>query len=682
MNSNFNVPSEILAEVKRLHEKINHANYLYYVKDTPDISDAEYDALMKRLIEIENLYPSLITPDSPTQRVGAKPQTEFAVHTHIMPMLSLANANSDEELKAFDARVKKFLKYSDSEKIEYICELKLDGLAVSLTYIDGILTSGATRGDGTQGENITENIKTIKSIPLRLMSDNLLYNIPNLVEIRGEIILTHEEFKRINDERTLNGEPVFSNPRNAAAGSVRQLDPSVTSKRKLTMFCYGIGACDGLEMKSQEDVLKNLSAWGLKVNPNTKVCNGIDEVSKYITEWKEKRLTLNYDTDGVVVKVNSRELQDSLGNVARSPRWAVAYKYPAMQAVTKINNIRMQVGRTGSLTPVADLEPVIVGGVKVSHATLHNENEIKRKDIKIGDMVVVQRAGDVIPEVVSVLTEKRTGDEIDFVMPNRCPECGGEVIKPEGEAVARCINSDCPALVRQRIIHFVSRPAMNIDGVGPAIIDQLLDNNLIKDPADLYLLKEEDISKLERMAEKSASNTINAIQQSKKASLERLIYALGIRHVGERTALVLADIFGNIDNLIAATEEELSEINDIGPVMAKSIVDYFANEDNIELINKLKAVGINPTKENKASKGTFEGKTFVFTGTLQHFTRDEAEKIVLSLGGKASSSVSSKTDFLVAGEKAGSKLEKAQSLGVNIISEEDFKNMLKEAGEL
>ncbi|MCL5104676.1 MAG: NAD-dependent DNA ligase LigA [Armatimonadetes bacterium] len=678
------IPPEVRNEIEDLRRKLNLANYLYYVKDQPEISDAEYDTLMRRLMELEAEYPQAITPDSPTQRVGATPQAEFAVYAHVVPMLSLANAFNEDDLRAFDERCKRFMGMDRDESIEYVCELKFDGLAVSLTYVNGILTAGATRGDGLRGENITENLKTIRSIPLNMHHSKLerpgVKPIPVIGEVRGEAILTHDEFRRINEERETSGEPTFANPRNAAAGSLRQLDPRITARRRLTMFCYGVGAYEGVDFETHHEILSTLGDWGFRVNPNVKLCGNIDEAAAYINEWQAKKEDLPYDIDGMVVKVNSLALQARLGSVARSPRWAVAYKYPALQATTVIRNIRVQVGRTGALTPVADMEPVEVGGVTVSRATLHNEDEIRRKDVRIGDMVVVQRAGDVIPEVVEVVKEKRTGREVEFVMPTQCPVCGADVERAEGEAVARCVGLACPAQIRERIIHFTSRAAMDIDGVGPALVDQLIENGLIHDPADLYYLKMEHLLPLERMAEKSASNAINAIEASKGAPLSRLIYALGIRHVGERTAAALAQHFGSIDALNAASEEDLARVADVGPVVAKSVAMFFHEEENEAVLHKLKDAGLDPREETRRETAAFSGKTVVFTGALQKLTREQAEELVYKLGASPSSSVSKKTDLVVAGEKAGSKLDKATALGVPVISEDEFLKMVEEAG--
>jgi len=678
------VPSDIATEVEDLRRRINRANFLYYVKNQPDISDAEYDRLLRRLQELESQYPQVLTPDSPTQRVGTAPQDEFGVFDHRTPMLSLANAFSEDELRAFDGRCKRVLGMGIGEDLEYVCELKFDGLAVSLTYVDGVFTAGATRGDGYRGENISENLRTVRSIPMNLRHTRResadAKPVPALVEVRGEVILTHEEFRRINEERETSGEPTFANPRNAAAGSVRQLDPRVTARRRLTMFCYGVGAYEGIDFDTHYEVLCALGDWGFRVNPDVRLCRNVDEAAAYIDEWGSRKESLSYDIDGMVVKINSLGLQSRLGNLARSPRWAVAYKYPAHQVTTKVNNIRVQVGRTGALTPVADLEPVEVGGVTVSRATLHNEDEIRRKDVRVGDTVVVQRAGEVIPEVVEVLKEKRTGGEIEFVMPTHCPVCGAEVEKPEGEAVARCVGIACPAQIRERIIHFASRTAMDIEHVGPALVDQMVDRGLVRDPADLYRLEEKDLLGLERMAEKSAVNVLTAIRKSKVAELSRLVYALGIRHVGERTAAGLAEHFGSIGALAGATEEELARVPDVGPVVAKSIAKFFAEPENLEVIGKLREAGIDPRADARRESEAFSGKTVVFTGGLETMPRDRAEALVRRLGGHPSSSVSKATSMVVAGEKAGSKLEKAQSIGVTVISESEFVELLKQSG--
>ena len=677
------VPTAAQAESDELRHKVNHADFLYYVKDQPEISDADYDGLMRRLQDLESQYPQLITPDSPTQRVGVAPQSQFAQYEHRTPMLSLANAFNQAELRAFDERCRRTLRLDESEKLQYDCEPKFDGLAISLTYVNGVFSAGATRGDGHKGEDITQNLRTVRTIPLDLLQVRRdspdAKPVPSLIEIRGEVILTHDEFLRINNERETTGEPTFANPRNAAAGSVRQLDPRVTAKRRLTFFAYAVGTYEGIEFASQYEVLCALGDWGFKVNPEVRVCDSIDEVINYIGEWDEKKQDLTYDIDGMVIKVNSFEQQSRLGFVARSPRWAIAFKFPAQQVQTKVNAIEVNVGRTGALTPVAFLEPVQVGGVTISRATLHNEDEIRRKDVRVGDTVVIQRAGEVIPEVVEVVEDKRTGDEVEFVMPTKCPICGADVIREPGEAVARCTDIACPAQIRERMIHFASRGAMDIDGVGPALIDQLLAHKSIQDPADLYKLTTDDIEPLERMARKSAQNAVDAIQASKAVTLDKLIYALGIRHVGDRTAAMLAQHFGSIEALCAASVEELANVPDVGPVIAEGVVGFFSQSRNKEVIDKLRAAGVDPKMETRQETSVFSGKTVVFTGSLQKLTRDQAQDTVFKLGGKPSSSVSRSTDLVVAGEKAGSKLEKARSIEVPVITEDEFLEMVSKA---
>lgn len=694
------IPASVREEIEDLRRRINRANFLYYVKDQPEISDADYDKLLRRLTELEEQYPESVTPDSPTQRVGSAPQSELAPFTHRIPMLSLGNAFGEDELRAFDDRVRRLLHMEPGDQLEYVCEPKFDGLAVSLTYENGILAAGATRGDGFRGENITENLKTIRSIPLNLHQVRRdapdVKPVPPMIEVRGEVILTHEEFRRINEERETSGEPTFANPRNAAAGSVRQLDPRITARRRLTMFAYAVGAYEGIEFSSQYELLCALGDWGFKVTPDVWVFDRMgapsaeeqaslfsaddqNGVISYIREWGEKRQGLDYDVDGMVIKVNSFEYQTRLGFVARSPRWAIAYKYPAQQVTTRINNIRVQVGRTGALTPVADLEPVEVSGVTVSRATLHNEDEVRRKDVRIGDTVVVQRAGEVIPEVVEVVKDKRTGSEIEFRMPTNCPVCGAEVVREPNEAVSRCTDIACPAQVKETIAHFASRGAMDIDHVGPALIDQLIENELIHDPADLYSLTVDQLLELSRMGRKSAENVVNAIEASKAAPLDRLIYALGIRHVGDRTAASLAQHFGSLDAIQEATAELIAEVPDVGPVVAASIRRFLDQPQNQQVIAKLKSAGIDPKVEQRRDSEAFAGKTIVFTGALQRMTREEAQALVYKLGGNPSSSVSGNTSLVVAGEKAGSKLDKARSLGVEVISEDEFLQMVAQS---
>lgn len=669
--------------IEELRQQINLHNYRYYVLDQPTVADAEYDRLMRELLAIEEEHPELVTPDSPTRRVGAAPSAAFESYTHRIPMLSLSNVFGEDELRAFDKRVKRMLGMDEGSGIDYVAELKIDGLAVSLTYENGRFVRGATRGDGFSGEDISTNLRTIRSIPLTMTTGQVSGvrsrnpEVPTLIEVRGEVFMLHGEFERINREREEAGEATFANPRNAAAGSIRQLDPTITASRRLDIFIYGSGYLEDGGFSSHFEMLSAFSSWGFKVNPNIRRCTGVEEVLGFISEWGEKRETLGYDIDGVVVKVNSLDLQRRLGFVARSPRWAVAYKFPATQETTVVRDILVQVGRTGALTPVACMEPVEVGGVIVSRATLHNEDEIRRKDIRIGDTVVIQRAGDVIPEVVQVITEKRTGDEREFVMPTECPVCGGDIERSEGEAVARCVNIACPAQIKERIRHFASRGAMDIEGVGPAQVDQLIERGLIRDPADLYYLTIEQLLTLDRMGEKSASNMLKAIEASKSPTLARLIYGLGIRHVGEHVSQVLADHFGSTQALADASEAELSAVPEVGPVIAESLASFFREPENREVLEKLKAAGVIPQAAAPVETRTeIAGKTFVFTGALQRSTREDAEETVRLLGGRATSSVSRNTDFVVAGENAGSKLDKARSLGIPVLTEEEFEEMV------
>jgi DNA ligase (NAD+) len=693
-------PDDVGQRVDWLRREIDRHNHLYYIKDQPEVSDAEYDRLLKELTDIEQQYPQLVTPDSPTQRVGAQISAEpaeslavttqvgvlvtraFATLEHRQPMLSLGNAFSEDELRAFVGRVHRLLQIPETEQIEYVCEPKIDGLAVSLTYVNGVLASGATRGDGYRGEDITANLRTVRSIPPNLGHDAGLA-IPSIIEVRGEVFLEHEEFYRINEERTEKGEATFANPRNAAAGSVRQLDSSVTARRNLDMIAYAVGEVEGAQFDSQHNLLEALGGWRFRTNPETRLCHGIEEVWQFCSDFEDRRRSLHYDVDGVVVKVNSRQLQETLGNVARSPRWAIAYKYAPTQATTVVNDIAVQVGRTGAITPVAMMEPVEVGGVTVSRATLHNEDEIRRKDVRIGDTVVIQRAGEVIPEVVEVLKDKRDGHEIEFQMPKHCPICGADVERPKGEAIARCIGIACPAQVRERVIHFSSRLAMDIEHVGPALVNQLIEAGFVTDPADLYTVTLENLMSLERTGEKSAGNVMESIERSRDTTLARLVFALGIRHVGERTAQILAEHFGSLNRLRNASIEELSAVSDVGPVVAASIARFFAQDETTVVLEKLESAGlrIREVARPAIERAILVGKKFVFTGELQRFTRDKAEAWVRELGGAAASSVSKNTDFVVAGEKAGSKLTKATKLGVTVITEDEFISMAGEPGE-
>jgi DNA ligase (NAD+) len=703
---------------EQIRAQIAHANYLYYVEDTPEISDAAYDALLRELRELEEKYPELVTADSPTQRVGADAVTEFHPLRHLVPMLSLDNAFSPDDLRTWEDRIRRTLGAGPDLALEYVCELKIDGLSVSLTYEQGRFIKGGTRGDGETGEDITLNLRTISALPTLLrdggplpeeertgdqeqraehqpatslfeLTDNAerepntQHRTPNtsfppsLIEIRGEVFMTHKEFKRINEAAEEQGGKTFANPRNAAAGSLRQKDPSVTANRRLDVFLYAVGACEGWSFASQYELLRTYRHWGLRTNPNVRVCAGLEEVLAFVEEWATRKDELPYDIDGVVIKVNSFALQRELGQVSRSPRWAIAYKYPALQVRTKVLSIGVQVGRTGALTPVANLEPVPVAGVIVARATLHNESEIRRKDVRIGDTVMIQRAGEVIPEIVEVVTGERTGDEVEFVMPVRCPVCDTEVVRSEGEAVTRCPNPYCPAKNQQQFEHFVSRNAMDIEGLGTRHLEQLAQLGLIHDVADLYTLTKEQLLPMERMGDKLATKILANIEAGKRRPLANLIHALGIRHIGEHAAEVLAAHFGTLERLQAAAVEELAGVFEIGKTTAQSIFDWFADPHNRQVLEKLKAAGVAPEAHAGAPRSdALKGKSFVFTGTLQRLKRDEAEAQVKQLGGRASGSVSKQTSYLVAGESAGSKLAKAQELNVPVLTEDEFIEMI------
>lgn len=665
---------EVKQQIEKLREQINYHNYRYYVLDSPEISDAEYDELMRQLRELEAKYPQFITPDSPTQRVGAAPVEAFGVVEHPQPLLSLANAFDDESLEAWYRRAADLL---GGRKFDFVCELKIDGLAVALTYVNGLLEVGATRGDGYRGENITQNLRTIKSIPLSVPKDRA----PRRFEVRGEVYMPKTGFKKLNQEREKEGLPLFANPRNAAAGSVRQLDPRITAQRPLDIFIYGLGwAEDGTAPDTHWETLQYLKTLGFKINPNVTHCKTMAEVRDYYRHWVEYRETLPYDVDGVVVKINPIPYQVELGYVGREPRWAIAYKFPATQATTRLLDIGINVGRTGSLNPYAILEPVQVGGVTVKSAALHNEEDIHRKDIRIGDWVIVQRAGEVIPEVVGPVISRRTGEERIFHMPDRCPVCGAEVIKPEGEAMHRCTNAACPAQALERIKHFVNRGAMDIEGIGEKLAQALFENGLVKDVGDIYGLTKEKLLKLERMGDKSASNVLNSIEKSKDRPLARVIFALGITHVGEETAELLAEHFHSIDELAKASGEQLMEIPSIGPKIADSIVAFFRQEQNRNIIEKLRRAGVRlEEKKAEAKELPLTGMEFVITGRLESFTRQEAEAKIKALGGRAGSDVTRKTNFLVVGADPGSKLARAQALGIKQLGEAEFLELLRRA---
>lgn len=663
-----------LAEADKLRREIRHNEYLYYVLDAPEITDAEYDRMMVRLRELEARYPDSIPADSPTQRVGGRASSQFTEVRHLEPLLSLGNVFSAEELRAFDERVRSGL--PAGSKVEYVMEPKIDGLACSLIYENGKLVRAATRGDGVVGENVTANVRTIRSIPLTLKVPEG-EAVPELLDVRGEVYMPRQAFMRLNEQRAERGESEFANPRNAAAGSLRQLDPQVTASRSLSFFAYYLVG-EGAQPKHSES-LALLARYGFKVSENYKVVENIDEAIKYIGDFNELRQGLSYDTDGAVIKVNDVYQQRILGATGKDPRWATAYKYPPEQAETTLEDIDWRVGRTGVLTPTAVLTPVKLSGSVISRATLHNEDFIRAKDIRIGDRVIINKAGEIIPEVLRVVVEKRTGDEKEVEIPNVCPECGWRVERQGEEAAIRCTNPHCPALGREGLIHFVSRDAMNIDGCGPSVINALLDAGLVRDAADLYSLRKEDLLKLERMGEKSADNLLTALAESKKNELDKLLFALGIRHVGAKVARILATEFGSMVKLQQAQPEELAQIRDIGDKIAESAVTWLNVPANIDLVERLAAAGLTMTFTPPASQedNPFFGKTLVFTGTMPTLGRAEAKTMAQDVGAKVSGSVSKKTDYVIAGAEAGSKLEKAQQLGVTVIDEAEFLRLLK-----
>jgi DNA ligase (NAD+) len=653
--------------IEKLRKDITHHEKRYYVDNNPQISDFEFDMLVKKLEELEKQFPELVTPESPTQRVGEQPVSGFASVEHSTPMLSLDNCYSFEELKEFEERIKKII---PDDKIEYVAELKIDGLGISVIYRDGYFAQAVTRGDGFRGDDVTLNVKTIRSLPLTIRETRE-------IEVRGEAFLPFQSFNKINQDRSQKGEPLFANPRNAAAGSLRLLDPKEVASRHLDIFLYSIFT-EGIEQKSQWKSLQKLKELGFKINPHSRRCSSLEEVLSFWKEWSEKRDSLDYDVDGVVVKVDSTRQQNSLGRTAKFPRWSISFKFPARQATTQIKDIKIQVGRTGALTPVAVLDPVKLSGITISRSTLHNEDEIKRKDIRIGDYVLIERSGDVIPKVVSVMKERRSGRETPFVFPSKCPVCRSSVFRPEGEAISRCENPSCPAKLRESLLHFASRRAMNIEGLGEALVDQLLEKNLVKTLPDLYSLKLEDLEALERMGSKSSQNLLNEIRESKKSDLSRLIFALGIRYVGERTAQALASYFNDLMILSEATVEELVQVEDVGPKVAESVAFFFKQPENVELLNKLKEAGLrfSYTKKGKPGELPLAGQTFVFTGKLSELTREEATEAIENLGGSVTSSVSRKTTYVVMGESPGSKLEKAQRLGIKTMEEKEFSKLV------
>jgi DNA ligase (NAD+) len=668
------VSKAIAREIEKLRNEIRRHDELYYVSDAPEISDREYDLLIEKLQQLEEANPELITPDSPTQRVGGRPAEGFPEVVHTRQMLSLDNSYNIDELRAFDERCRRL---AEGRPLEYVAELKIDGLSLSLQYENGVLTRGVTRGDGRIGEDVTQNARTIRSVPLRLKPQ--AKGIDGPLEVRGEVFIPLDVFQRTNAEREEQGEPRFANPRNAAAGAIRQLDPKLVARRKLDMFAYDLLAGGRKPLPTHSASLEWLEKAGFRVNSHRKVCKTIDEVIDFANEQEKLRDDLGYEIDGLVVKVNSTALQDEFGATQKAPRWAIAYKYPARQASTRVLKIDVQVGRTGALTPVAHLEPVFLAGTTVSRATLHNYDEIERLGLKIGDWVMIEKSGEIIPKVLSVLTARRTGAEKPFRPPKKCPVCGGLISRPEGEVIARCVAADCQAQLVGRLLHFASRRAMRIEGLGDVLAIQMVEANLVKDVGDLYSLTLEQVAALPRMAKKSATNLLEQIEASKARELTNLIYALGIRHVGERTAGILAHEMGSLDRLMEASVEELDAIPEIGLTVAESVRDWFDDEGNRALCDRLRAAGVKTESTRKSGVSLderFAGKQFVLTGALSSFTRDEAKAMIEARGGRVNSSVSKKTDYVVAGEAAGSKLDKAQALGVTVIDETAFKKML------
>lgn len=658
-------------EVEELRREIDRHNELYYQQSAPEISDLEFDMLLERLKQLEAEFPDLITPDSPTQRIGGK-ATSLKPFVHTVPLMSLDNSYDLEDLKSFTERCERL---ADGRKVEYVAELKIDGLSVALHYENGYLTAGATRGDGVRGDDVTPNVKTIKKIPLKLKIDGVGH-----AEVRGEVFLSRSRFQKINEELEMQGERTFANPRNCASGTLRMLDSQIVASRRLDMFPYDVLSGSQKMFATHWENFEWLAANGFHVNPHRALCGSFEQLSAFVAEMEAVRDSLDYEIDGVVVKVNSTQLQQEFGATTKAPRWAIAYKYPARQATTKLLDIQVQVGRTGALTPVAYLEPVLLAGTTVARASLHNEDEINRLDIKLGDTVMIEKSGEIIPQVLGVVTSKRDGSEREYTFPTECPECGSPALRPPGEVVRRCSNPECPAKVKARILYFASRKAMDIEGLGDVLVETLVSNGSVKNVSDLYLLKQEDIANLERKAEKSAAKLMEQIEASKERGLQRLLYGIDIRHVGERYAKILANHYRSIDRLAEATVEELDAIHEIGLTVAVSVFEWFRNPLHIDLINKLKAAGVKMETAGASSAEfdeRFAGKTFVLTGKLENYTRDEAAKLVEDRGGRVSSSVSKKTDYVVAGEDAGSKLTKAETLGVAILSENEFALMLE-----
>ncbi|MGP0566358.1 MULTISPECIES: NAD-dependent DNA ligase LigA [unclassified Nitrospina] len=665
--------SKIEKEIEQLRRDIHHHDHQYYVLDQPEISDREYDRLYKKLEELEAKHPELVTPDSPTQRVGGKASEKFDPVEHKVPMMSLDNTYNVEEVEDFHQRVCKTL---GTEDVQYVVELKIDGLGVTLAYDNGRFVQGATRGDGKVGEDVTANLKTIRSVPLSLDQSKLKHKY---LEVRGEVYMDHTGFQKLNAAREERGETPFANPRNAAAGSVRLLDPSITAERPLRIWVYSVGHIEGPAFETHYDALQTLKQLGFRTNPHTELCKDFDAVRKLIDRWQEKRKTLDYDVDGLVVKVNRIKSQNKLGYTAKHPRWAVAYKYEAEEAQTKVNAINVQVGRTGAITPVAELESVLVAGTTVKRATLHNEDEIKKLDVRVGDDVVIVKAGEIIPKVVRVVTPEGTQRGKPYTMPKTCPECDTPIVRQEGEAAWRCVNASCPAQLKEHLLHFASRDAMDIDHLGTAVVEQLVNSGRVKTVSDLYTLKHEEVKNLERFAEKSAQNLIDALEKSKRAGLSRLIHALGIRFVGQRVAQVLANTFHTIDALEKASFDDLESIDEIGPKIAESLCQFFDEDKNKKEIAHLKEMGVVMEEERteQAGDGALSGRQFVLTGTLDNFTREEAKALIHKAGGRVTSSVSQKTDYVVAGADPGSKLDKAKKLGVTVLDEAAFEKLLK-----
>jgi len=668
---------DIQKKIDALRDKIRQHEYRYYVLDDPEISDAEFDKLMEQLKRLEAEHPDLITPDSPTQRVGGKPREGFVKVRHSSPMLSLDNTYSEVELRAWERRVHEL---SGRKDIEYVCELKLDGMSMALRYAGAQLERGITRGDGSVGEDVTSNVRTVRSVPLSISKEKLKKaGLPLDFEVRGELLMPLSGFQKMNEERDRQGLSKFANPRNAAAGTVRQLEPSVTAQRRLDFFGYSLLTNGRTLLDRHSETLDALEAAGFKVNPSRKLAKNMEEVWAFIQQWEGKRDSLPYEIDGIVVKVDRRSLQEELGYTGKAPRWAIAYKYAARGGTTKVEDIIVQVGRTGKLTPVAMLRPVPIGGTTVSRATLHNMDEIERLSVKIGDWVEVERGGDVIPKVVRVVDDKdHPRGHKSFHMPDRCPVCGGKVVRTPGEADHRCVNANCPAKLRESILHFAARSVMNIDGMGDALVNQLTERRLVNNVADIYRITKDDLLKLERMGDKSAQNVLNEIEASKKLPLQRVIYGLGIRFVGERTAEFLAEHFGSLDAIMNASEEELEQVNEVGPRIAQSIAEFFQEPRNRDLVEQLRNAGLTLKGKRKERGTKLAGQTFVLTGTLAHYSRDEAKKMIEDAGGRVASSVSKKTDFVIAGADAGSKLDKARELGVKVVDEKGMKALLEE----